>query len=374
MSQSALLSTLSSALAAPAHRSQIYDRFCVQRPGLFAQLLVLPRHACRMQVHADKETLDVDFRRESTRPDVPGELRSRPGYRVADELDDAWKQKERRVLFNGNNVGYWGNQCVIEQAALVYKPRGPIFDDERRAWHAGGSHTFFCWSDDGFTVDDYALSAEDDGSGVALFPPGRFTLPDAALSGYPLVRDGHEVWAEHRAGAWDPRLLYNVGRLTGVGRAEVEREIAERTRAGEPLVRHPLTAAGVDGRGDAVVLVVEQSYRSAGLSVAEAAGFLRSLGVADAVALGAAGDAQLATTEEGFLTAPLVAPHAWDAARSLLRRHKSPYLARMEVAARPVPCMVSIGQRTDLPRTEAFAAVGLGGRHAAAPRKVTTAR
>lgn len=365
MSQSTLLRSLSAALGAPSYRSQLYTRYCLHRPGLFAQVLLLPGDACRMEVQADKETLDVDFRRESTRPDVPGEPRSRPGYRIADELDMARRQNDRRILFNGNNVGYWGNQFVADQAALVYKARGPIFDDDDMVRHAGGDHTFFCWSERGFSVADHGVDADwaDAHSGISLYPADWITFPHTGLSGYPLVRDGIAVWAEHRSGAWDPNLLYDVGRLTGVGRADVERDIVERTRAGEQLMRHPLTAVGVDRAGNAVVLVAEKSGRSAGISVAEAAQMLCDLGATDAVALGAAGDAQIATTAEGFLTAPLVAPHVRHAALPLGRRHKSPYLADMVVAARPVPCLVSIGHRGVTEPTEALPIIGDTGRH-----------
>lgn len=370
MSQSTLLGALSAALGAPSYRSQLYTRYCLHRPGLFAQVLLLPGDACRMEVQADKEALDVDFRRESTRPDVPGEPRSRPGYWIAHELDAARDQNDRRILFNGNNVGYWGNQFVADQAALVYKARGPIFDDDDMVRHAAGDHTFFCWSERGFSVADHRLDADwsDAHSGISLHPADWITFPYSGLSGYPLVRGGIAVWAEHRSGAWDPNLLYDVGRLTGVGRADVERDIVERARAGEPLVRHPLTAVGADRAGNAVVLVAEKSGRSVGLSVAEAAQMLCELGAADAVALGAAGDAQLATTAEGFLTAPLVAPHVRHAALPLGRRHKSPYLTHMAVAARPVPCLVSIGHRGVIEPAEDLGSIVDTGRHSRGAR------
>lgn len=363
MSPSTLLTALTAAFGDPACRSHLYHRYCLERPGLFAQILLLIPGVCDMNVQVDKEVLDVDFGWESTRPDVPGVHRPRPGLRLGEHLNAAIAGNERQVLFNGNNVGYWGNQFVIDHSALVFKSHGrPIFDDDG-AGYADRPHTFFCWSDGGFTVEDIELSAS-----RTLRPPnmsvsasGQRPLPDAGLSGFPLVRDRTPVWDDHRAAAWDPNLLYAVGRMTGVRRADAVRLITE--RSGEPLVRHPITAVGVDRAGYAVVLVAEQSSRSDGLSVAEAAEMLLDFGATDAVALGAAGDAQLATTDEGFLTAPLVAAHVRHCARSLGRQQKSGYLTSMAVRARPVPCLVSIGHRGVSEATMIFPVVSTG-RHA----------
>ena len=77
-----------------------------------------------------------------------------------------------------------------------------------------------------------------------------------------------------------------------------------------------MTVIGLDSDGDVVLLVVEKSHRSRGITVAEAARLLRRrFDVRDAIVLGAAGDSQLATTAEGFLTVPFVADYARSAAR-----------------------------------------------------------
>ena len=79
-----------------------------------------------------------------------------------------------------------------------------------------------------------------------------------------------------------------------------------------------MTVIGLDSEGRVVLLVVEKSHRSRGITVAEAARLLRRrFHVRDAIVLGAAGDAQLATTAEGFLTVPLVADYARSAARTV---------------------------------------------------------
>ncbi|MBL8927273.1 MAG: hypothetical protein JNM77_13700 [Pseudonocardia sp.] len=56
--------------------------------------------------------------------------------------------------------------------------------------------------------------------------------------------------------------------------------------------------------------------------------------------LGAAGDSQLATTEEGFLTVPFVADYARSAARRIADDLLCDELKGQPAYARPVPCYV----------------------------------
>lgn len=348
MSIIGLPATLDRALGDPCHRCDHYTRYCVVEPllPLFAQVVVIPSTGRWMNVRAAGDVLDVDFRYESTRSDVPGRLRPRPGFRLVEELEEARSAETPRLLFNGNNIGYWGNQFVIQSGRTVCKPRGPIFDDRALEQHAHGSFTFFCWSPSAFGVEVYDLrsfTSNEADSGVSVLPLcDEAKLPVSGVSGFPLVREGQPVWSDHVEQAWDPRLLFDVGRLTGVDRSDVLRDIRERHTAGEALMRHPLTAAGVDQAGNAIILVAEQSRRSAGLSVAEAAEIMKRIGARDAIALGAAGDAQLATTEEGFLVSPLVDDHVQQYSREIARRYRSSYLQGMTPSARPVPCLVSI--------------------------------
>lgn len=329
----------------------LYRRFLIEDPGrFFAQVLVVPGADVQMRVRASRMALDVDFRTESTRPDVPGRQRPRPGFRLVDKLKEAHSKGTSRILFNGNNVGYWGNQFVVEARELRGKRRGPIFDDKRLADHVAHRFSFFGWSPSGFSLKPISLQSFSGGAyddtGIDVLPAfGSPPLPVWAVSGFPLVKAGLPVWQEHVCDAWDSRLLFDVGRMIGTSHERVVADIVRRHSAGEPQVRHPLTTVGVDEKGDAIIMVVEQSVRSRGLSIAEAAERMRGLGAVDAIALGAAGDAQLATTNEGFLVAPLVDDHVRTVSPPIPERFRSPELADLPLAARPIPCIVSIEPR-----------------------------
>ena len=109
-----------------------------------------------------------------------------------------------------------------------------------------------------------------------------------------------------------------------------------------------MTVMGLAANGDVVLLVVEKSTRSRGITVAEAARLLRRrFEVRDAIVLGAAGDAQLATTAEGFLTVPLVADYARSAARRIPDDLLCDELKGQPAYARPVPCYVILRPMAD---------------------------
>lgn len=369
------LSTLHRALSEPpAHTSDLYTRYRIadRTQPFFAQILRLPSNGCGMSVHVSKEALDVDFRSECTRRDVPGIYRERPGIHLSERLAAARQTPTPTIFFNGNNIGYWGNQFAIEGGRLIHKERGPVFDDGKPLEHAGPEHFFFSCSSNRFAVERYDLrSAMLDKDTIEVRARPHDLLPAAGLSGIPLVHGGQQVWQEHLTMAWDPRLLYEVGRLTDVHRGDVLSDIRSRAAAGEALARHPMTLIGVTADGHPVLVVVEQSTRSRGISLAEAAALLIELEVRDGVALGAAGDAQLATTDEGFLTVPLVDAHVRTASRKVPVAQRSADLAAMEVFARPVPCMVSVdgvaGDRTaPMSLNEIEAALGLPRRPPAA--------
>ncbi|MDQ2709169.1 MAG: phosphodiester glycosidase family protein [Actinomycetota bacterium] len=334
-----------------ARRTDIYTRhtYIRTRPAyrrLFAQVLVLGAAGCTMTVQASPEALGVDFRSQSIRPDVPGNPLPRPGFQIADELKQARLDGRSSLLFNGNNIGYWGNQFVIESGRFGAKEKGPIFDDKKLADHAHGRFMFFSWSESRFRITEIDLRAvarDPESSGIGFVQPLSSDAPKVGLSGFPLVRRGESVWRNELAQAWDPRLLYNVGKLVGVDRADVLKEINARAAARAPLARHAMTLVGVNDGGDAIVVVVEKSeQRSDGVSVAGAARLMLELGARHAIALGAAGDAQLASTDEGFLVSPLIEPHSRGCARDVERRLRGRDVDGMEVAARPVPCLVTI--------------------------------
>ena len=322
------------------------------------QVIVVRPEDSTMTVDVDTETLRVDFRHESTRADVPGRYRRRPGIHLADRLDDLAVQGAHAVLVNGNNIGYWANQFAVQGDNLLHKERGPIFDDGDLERHTGGAHPFFCWSAGEFGVQEILLEAVligDLDTVVAVIHDTCHTKPDAALSGLPVLREGEPVWQDNLNQAWDPRLVYEVGRLVGVTRHDTALLVRRLWAAAAPLARHPMTAMGVDRDGCAVVAVVEQSKRSPGISLAGMATLLQRFEVGDAVILGAAGDAQLATTEEGFLVAPLVTSYARAAARRIPDEWRHAELGKRPIYARPVPSTVTFtGRATGRPTAHAF--------------------
>lgn len=353
---------------APQHHTDLYLRITHESPRrrLFAQALFISAARSAMTVEAHPDALDVDFRKYSTRSDVPGEHRGRPGFLLADELRRARDDGRRVVMFNGNNIGYWGNQYVIQSGVPDGKRRGPIFDDQRLADHTFGRFTFFTRSGSRYRISEINLRAvaqdptQSDIGGVRPF--GRTDPePEIGLSGFPLVRDGRSVWRANVAQAWDPHLLYDLPRSTSRDRTALVMAIEQRRAAdkdsmadaigqrtgaayrGGALVRHAMTLVGVDKHGDAIVVAVEKSDRSAGVSVAGAAGLMLEFGATDAIALGAAGDTQLASTYEGFLVSPLVESHSRPYAPHIPSTLWGDDVSGMPMSARPVPCLVTIG-------------------------------
>jgi len=109
-----------------------------------------------------------------------------------------------------------------------------------------------------------------------------------------------------------------------------------------------MTVVGIDACRQIVLLVVEQSQNSRGMTVAEAADLLsRRFAVRDAIVLGAAGDAQLATTEEGVLTEPVVASYAEHAAQQIPDHLLGETLRGRVIRARPVPSYVEFRLSTE---------------------------
>jgi hypothetical protein len=330
-------------------RMGMYDRYQVQVNDpycrLVAQVFVIPGERLQMSVQEAQDALETDFRHHVTWPGLGGAAyRPRPGHYLHDVLTTLRRAGEPAIVVNGNNVGWWGNQFVIRGRRLVYKRKGPLFDDGFLHEHADGTHPFFSASSNGFRITDFRLRftarAVNDTQEIDL--RATRSLPRDALSGFPLLRDGRAVWKEHGDRAWDPGLLFDLGPL----RAERQETIREVVRSlldsGESdLVRHSMTVIGVNVERNVVLLVVERSERSRGMTVAEAAEFLRRrFAVRDAIVLGAAGDAQLATTDEGFLTAPFVAPYARAVAKQIPNDLLCHGLKNQTQFARPIPCYV----------------------------------
>lgn len=331
-------------------RADGYERFQVSNQignpqcQLVAQVLVIPSGRFGMTVREDQDVIKLDFRRTVTRPDLDGPAyKQRPGQHLADVLRDLRRSASPAVLLNGNNVGWWGNQFVIRRKQLRFKPKGPIFDDGELPAHVSGMHAFFLPGPSGFRIVDIQLhgTTKQAGDTTEMDLRAIRDLPRCGLSGFPLIRHGQTVWERNGEKAWDPGLLFDLG----ASRLDTHRVIREFVRtlidAGERLVRHPMTVIGLDGDGKVVLLVVEKSTRSRGITVAEAARLLRRrFKVRDAIVLGAAGDSQLATTEEGFLTVPFVADYARSAARRIADDLLCDELKGQPAYARPVPCYV----------------------------------
>jgi hypothetical protein len=323
-----------------------YARFLVRytRSQLTAQVIVLPQNQLRMSVRAHSGALDVNFTsNQVTHPEEVETYLDRPGFYLHERLVELKEADASAIVFNGNNIGYWGNQFVIQNRKLKYKRRGPIFDDGRLGAHANGDHAFFLASRDTFRIESLALvgTQRDNSMSLENLTASAAQLPRFGLSGFPLLRGGRRVWRDHGALAWDPGLLFDLGRIRGFNAIELRDYVLDLLKSGAELARHPMTVIGIDVCGRVVLLVVERSRHSRGMTVAEAADLLsRRFAVRDAIVLGAAGDAQLATTEEGVLTEPLVASHARPSARRVPDELLSGDLRGREVYARPVPCYV----------------------------------
>jgi Phosphodiester glycosidase len=328
-----------------------YSRFLVRytRREMTAQVIVVAQNRLRMAVHAHDDALDVNFSsHQVTNPHDADTYRDRPGFYLHEKLAELADKGISAIILNGNNIGYWGNQYVIEDKQFKYKQRGPLFDDGKLLAHANGDHAFFVETNGTFRIKSLALAGTQRAEGATLENLRVVTprLPRFGLSGFPLLRDGKPVWRKHGALAWDPGLLFDLGRIEGYTTIELRNMVEELLDSGAKLARHPMTVVGIDAFGQVVLLVVERSRFSGGMTVEEAAVLLRRrFQVQDAIVLGAA---QLATTEEGFLTEPLIAEHAIPTARRIPDELLAPDLKGRDIYARPVPCYV-VFELTDCP-------------------------
>jgi hypothetical protein len=335
-----------------------YIRHPLHRRDVVAQVMRVSPLDLEMDVQVDPDTLNADFRVDVTRPDlgVP-QTRPRPGVHLATVLRRLVRDGRPAIVFNGNNVGWWGNQFVIRNRQLVYKRRGPLFGDDWWWLNVHGRRfPFFVPTPSGFEIKKFTLYAQPSSTTAGEIElHTEEPLPEFGVSGFPLVQKGQAVWERSASQAWDAGLLYALPKRHDTRWWQIQRDSEALRKIGAPLVRHAMTVIGVDWSGRVVLLVVEKSYRSVGMTVAEVADLLiRQLDVTDAIVLGAAGDAQLATTDEGFLTTPLVEKHARPASRRIpwkliardlkawrpglraWRRGLKAWLMR----ARPVPCYV----------------------------------
>ncbi len=227
-----------------------YDGDLYLRHRLAGENLALSGHsiefrsgvALRLWVCIAHDALALDFERESSRRDVGQNYVGRPGFflsQIARVFRDCIGSA---VLCNANNIGYWANQFAVVRGALVYKKTTPLFYDPEV--DISGSYPFICQTDDqNLEIRDlevrmiHELDHTSRKYRLAMTrEPDRKSI-DFGISGYPLLRDGEEVWPDALTHAWDPKLLYYVGDLAGVRRGEILRRMREARRAGYPLHR-----------------------------------------------------------------------------------------------------------------------------------------
>jgi hypothetical protein len=163
-------------------------------------------------------------------------------------------------------------------------------------------------------------------------------IPTTAISGYPLILDSREVWQGAIEEAWDPKLVYYVGDLFGVGQGEIRVRVQQAHASKKELVRHGLTILGLNAANHPMVVVVEESpTESRGVSLGEAAQIMKSVGVHNAIVLGGKGDVQLVSTLEGVIACPFVATHDLDWARPVDNLNYKEYIVPRDARERPVP-------------------------------------
>jgi len=302
------------------------------------------RYKLNVEVHPD--VLSFDFRVNSTRRDIPDRnYVPRPGFFVSKKLRFLKDNQRCALVANGNNVGYWGNQFAVIKHNWVFKTTSPIFCDANE--DVSEPYRFLLQDPDGtFHVEDVYVStaAPVDEKSMAGFEFKRSSssrAPAVGVSGFPLICSGTSVWRSYLHHAWDPRLIYEVGPIVNASRAQILCRLVDAEFKGLPLLRHAVTVIGLDAEQHLILVVVEASPRSQGASIDEITYLLLQLGVEDAIVTGAAGDSQLASTDEGLIVWPLVSAHDKEASR-LVEESEIATMVPSGVKERPVPGVLII--------------------------------
>lgn len=337
-----------SVIAIEEHVSSLYRRTRLEGvdfPFQAQYLQFSSKRKLRLVAGVDVDALSIDFRFETTRRDIPDlTYVSRPGVflsRIARVYSEA---QGTAVLFNGNNIGYWGNQFLIVGGVLKYKKTAPLFYDP--TLNVSGTYSFITQSNSGeigfrwISVQHIPVAEKDKVALVSISPTNNYV---SGVSGFPLIEMGHVVWDKHIEQAWDPKLLYHVGDLYRVRESTIIERLKHSHLHRKPLQRHSLTFLGVNLDGVLFVLTVEEIInRSRGISLAEASTLLLDLQTKDCIVLGGKGDAQLVSTEEGVLVYPLISSHDREVSKTIDHLDlESRYIPGV-VLERPVPSYVSI--------------------------------
>ena len=299
----------------------------------------------RLGVAAARDALDLDFSRYTSRPDVSDRIYvPRPGFYVTQLARALFAVTDSFLIVNANNVGYWGNQFLISGGRLVYKTTTPIFST--------GNHCLkdtypFIVQDSTGAIGFERLKIQMSGawsSFILRFESDRDDPIVSGISGYPLIEEGRPVWKDHVDDAWDPKLLYSLARLEGLGQQDINAAVRAAHDSRQPLQRHGLTFLGIHKTGTLAIVVVEEGPEySRGIDMDEAANLLLSLDMEFAIVLGGKGDVQMASADEGLLARPLVSEHDRDSARPVdLTAFRNSRIADPKLLERPVPAFLAL--------------------------------
>jgi len=251
------------------------------------------------------------------------------------------------VLFNANNIGYWANQFMVIHGKLVYKSKTPLFFDPSE--DLSGSYTFFCQNSNGvlsvqeLEIVTHVPATDDEKYRLSISLMADATTPWVAVSGYPLIRNGIEVWQDALRQAWDPKLIYHIGDPTDMRRGDILNRLREADIRKQDIMRHGMTVLGITENGAPRLFVAEEfNGRSRGVSLGEAAQVMKRLNSRDAIVLGAKGDAQLVSTLEGVIANPLVSSHDNYSARRVDNLGYRSRLVPIDCVERPIPGIVAL--------------------------------
>lgn len=290
--------------------NNLYQRWELRTDTFRGHLLKYASKVVSFKAGFDPQVLVIDFDKQSVRCDVAGKSYvPRPGCYMS-ELLAGW-QRQQAVILNGNNIGYWGNQFLIMNNQLIYKTKPSIFYDPAEEIGNKAYFFFIMRRDKSFSFQSIYLERAAASDNTPRYVPHLEEENPIiyGISGYPLLMNNQIVWQEFVREAFDPKLLYDIGDLSGIRRVEMIRRLEQMHQQRSPLNRHGLTFLGIDQQEDIVTLSVEENADSCGIDLAESAHLLQGLGVENCIVLGGKGDVQLASTQEGYMMKPLISPH-----------------------------------------------------------------
>ena len=229
-------------------------------------------------------SIKVDFRTtHGARRDLGGDKVPAPDPGSTCRMSSLVTRADGRSVVpssNGNNVGYWGNQFVIDYGEF------PLQAPRARCSTTGSSCGCMRPARPRLLLRSQWLS-DHQSCGGRKPPVGRGhrvglsarprTGRAASLRtvGFPPAAERPGDLARPRPARLGPALCCSTPRGSlPRGRYDytmLRSVIEELVACDAPLARHPMTVIGLDQRGDIVLLVVERSQRSPGMTVDEAA-------------------------------------------------------------------------------------------------------